>query len=596
MKLSDYVIDFLAKQGIRYNFVVSGGAVIHLVDSTRKHPDMDYICAQHEQNGAAAADLYARVSNQLGLTMTTSGPGATNILTSVCSAYFDSVPMICVTGQVARFRIKQTDELRQKGFQETDVISIFKSVTKYAKQVLDPLQIRYELEKAVYYANEGRKGPVLLDIPDDLQREEVNPDELRGFEKKSHTLTAERSELEKLVKLIAGSKRPVIVYGRGVHAARVEEKAIEFARQLNIPALLTWGAADLFTHDDPLNMGGLGVVGPRYGNFAVQTSDLVIALGTRLSQMITGGKQNLFAPNAKKVMVDVDVNELEKFNPETFELDLKIRSDLSAFFDLFKDFYPSFEKDRFFSWREQINQWKKDFPIWDPKNYKAEDEVHPVYFIKSLSHLCQEDETIVLDTGATICWTMQAFETKKGQTIHSAWNNTPMGFAVPASVGAVLGTDRRVVCISGDGGLMMCLEELGTVRRNNLPVIIFVFNNKGHGIQKQTCDTWLNSTYSALNEETGLFFPDYEKVSQAFSIPYVSIESNKEVKEKLLQVMEHKSGPIFCDVKIGQDHKIVPMLKFGSGLEDLFPKIPNATLENIMSLNQENPKMEKMNL
>lgn len=579
MKLSDYVIEFLASKGIEYNFLVSGGAVIHLVDSTAKHPIMKYICAQHEQNGAAAADMYARATGIPGLMMTTSGPGATNILTSVCSAYFDSIPMICITGQVARFRIRKSTKLRQRGFQETDVVSIFKSITKYAKLIMDPLSIRYELEKAFHLATEGRPGPVLLDIPDDLQRIDINPESLKSYKPEKKKQKSISSDISKLFELINAAKRPVLIYGSGVHAARSEKAAVEFAEKYNLPVVLTWGGADLFPHDHILNFGGIGVCGPRAGNFAIQNSDLVIAMGTRLSQMITGGKQSLFAPNAKKIMVDIDGEELEKFDSETFILDLPIKSDLASFFSSIKSFDS--QADRFQDWRETIRNWSLRYPICPQTYFNQSSRVNPYVFIKELSKQCKEGTTIISDTGANVSWTMQAFETKVGQRLHSAWNNTPMGFSVPASVGAALGLKKEVICIIGDGGLMMCLQELGTIARHNLPVKIFLFNNKGHGIQKQTMDTWLNSNYAAVDHETGLYFPDYQKIAEAFRISYLKISNDIEIQGILEQVML-ASGPVFCDVEVIENQKIVPMLKFGGGLQDLDPKISLEEMNRVL--------------
>ncbi len=580
MKLSDYVIDFFAKRGVKYNFLISGGAVIHLVDSTRKHPDMEYICTQHEQGAAAAADMYARVSGNLGLTMTTSGPGATNILTSVCNAYFDSIPMICVTGQVARFRIRKSTKLRQRGFQETDVVAVFSPITKYAQLVLDPLMIRYELEKAVYLAQEGRPGPVLLDIPDDLQRVEIDPEALEGFvppHKEDLDLTC---KIEELLAMIESAARPVIILGAGVHCAKAEEMARAFVHFFKIPVALTWGGADLLAHADPLNIGCVGVCGPRAGNLALQHADLIIAMGTRLSQMVTGGKQDLFAPHAQKVMVDIDPEEAVKFGPETFCLDLFIQTDLKAFFEGFQKLKMQEPIDRLSHWRESIHGWHKRYPICPESYYAKVARVNPYVFIKELSKVCKEGDQIISDTGANVSWTMQAFETKKNQRLYSAWNNTPMGYSLPASVGAALATDAQIICIIGDGGLMMCVEELGTVRRHDLPIKIFLFNNRGHGIQKQTIDTWLHSKYAAVDQATGLYFPDYQKIAEAFHLPYVCLKEHSDLRDKIQEVMK-LDGPVFCDVEMIENQKIVPMLKFGSGLEDLDPRLSTEELATI---------------
>lgn len=581
MKLSDYIVDFLAKQGIKHNFLVTGGAVLHLADSTGRHPDMQHICVQHEEFGAAAADGYTRASGILGLAMTTSGPGATNLLTSVCSAYFDSIPMICVTGQVARFRLRPNERLRQRGFQETDITSVFKSVTKYVKLVTDPLEIRYELEKAVYIARTGRPGPVVLDIPDDMQRVEIDPSKLRSYTPDFQLPSVTSEQILKLFNLINSAKRPVLILGAGIHCAQVEKQAVDFANHFKLPVLLTWGATDLLTHEDELNMGGVGVCGPRGGNFAAQASDLVISMGSRLSQMITGGKQSLFAPHAKKVMIDIDEEELKKFGADTFHLDLAIHSDLTLFFAQAKRLYHMAHEDRFEAWRKKIHEWRARYPVCTPEDYQSKGRINPYVFIKELSKYGQEGDIFVTDTGANICWMMQAFETKANQKIFSAWNHTPMGYSLPASIGAALATGKEITCLIGDGGLMMCLQELATARRYNLPIRIFVFDNMGHATVKQTIDIWLESRYVAVDVPSGLSFPDYEQLAKAFKLPYYHLKSHADVEKKLINIW-NSNGPYLCHLDILETQKIVPMLKFGAGLEDLDPKLPDEEIKAVL--------------
>lgn len=582
IKLSDYVVEFLSQAGADHNFLVTGGAVLHLVDSTGKHCKMKHVCVQHEESGAAAADGYSRASGKLGLAMSTSGPGATNLLTSVCSAYFDSVPMICITGQVARFRIRPNKRLRQRGFQEVDVSSIYQSVSKHVQLVLDPAMIRYELEKAVYMATEGRPGPVILDIPDDLQRVEIDPETLPRFRPPTNTTMAPLEQIEELFQMIEESKRPVLIIGGGVHAAKAESEVIEFARYFKLPVLLTWGATDLLAYDDELNFNGVGVCGPRWGNFAAQQSDLVIAIGTRLSQMITGGKQDLFAPMAKKVMIDIDREELDKFGPSTFSLDRAIHSDLKPFFQQCQKLTKKYWPDLFGPWRNMIQSWKERYPICKRENFEKTGPIDPYVFVKYLSQVVREGEILVTDTGANICWIMQAIETKKGQRIFSAWNNTPMGYALPASIGAAFGTEKEIVCLIGDGGLMMCLQELATVRKYNLPIKIFIFDNKGHATVKQTIDIWLQSRYVAVDEASGLAFPDYEKLAETFNLPFYSLENHQDIQNQLGQIFTEK-GPFICHLAIDEMQKIVPMLKYGAGLEELDPKLPAEELSRVMN-------------
>jgi len=586
MKLSDYVAECIAGLGIQHVFLISGGAAAHLVDSVSRHPKLTHICPQHEQQGGAAADTYARIREGMGAMITTSGPGATNLITSVCNSFFDSIPCLFISGQVATFRIRPTAALRQKGFQETDVVSIFKSVTNYAVQIREARQIRYEMEKAIYLATHGRPGPVLVDIPDDLQREDIDPSTLPRFTPPIQKKLSLKSAAQRIHDLIQKSQRPMLIYGAGVRISGAAEEAIRFARAYHLPLLLTWGGMDLLPAQDPLNMGGVGVCGPRAGNFAAQQADLVIGMGTRLSQMITGGKQELFAPLAKKVMVDIDLAELEKFSSSGLHLDVKVCAPLSDFFAAASDYTPP-DTDRFVSWRKQITQWRKEYLICPPHYFEEKGSVNSYVFIHELSKHSKKGDIILTDAGGNLSWTMQGIAVKADQRVLSAWNHSPMGYSLPAAVGAALAKKRRVICIIGDGGLMMCLSELATIVRYKLPITIFVFNNHGHGIQKQTLDTWMGGRYTAVDEKTGLSFPDFCAVAKSFGIPAVTIKDHRQLKQKLGPILQHK-GYQLCNVEITPNQKIIPMLKFGAGLEDLDPKLPTEELARIMNRGSSN--------
>lgn len=588
MKLSDYIAQFLAEQKIDHVFVVSGGAIIHSIDSVAKRKDMKYICVQHEQAGGAAADAYSRTCGRVGTVMVTSGPGATNLTTSICNAYFDSIPALFICGQVTTPRLRPSENLRQKGFQETDVVSLFGSITKYVYRVMDPQEIKYQLQKAIYLATSGRPGPVALDIPDDLQRTEIDVTKLREFIPETKDQRPKTEDLEQeiltLLSWIRSAKRPVIICGAGVRIADAIEPTLSFARHFKIPILLTWGGKDMMPHDDELNFGGLGVVGPRWGNFAAQNADLIISFGTRLSQMITGGKTTLFAPNAKKVMIDIDPYELTKFTNNDFALDLVIQSELKDFFKTAMSQCAEPETDAFASWRSHIRSWEEKYPICPQSKYDRTDYVDGHVFAKELSKVSREGDIFIGDTGANLSWMCQALEIKKDQRIFSAWNHTPMGYALSASVGAAVASKERIICLTGDGGLMMNIEELATIRRYNLNVKVFIFNNGGHAIQKQTMDTWLNSHYAAVNQDTGLNFPDFVKTAQAFNLPAFRIENHSQL-DMIRQVLESE-GPVVCDVINDPDQKIEPMLKFGSGIEDLNPKLPTQELAAIMEISK----------
>ena len=326
MKLSDYVIDFLARRGVTHVFGMSGGAAVHLFDSAARHPAMSYVCSQHEQSAAMSADGYARVTGQMGVAITTSGPGATNLLTGTCCSYFDSVPTLMITGQVATRRLKGDRPVRQIGFQETDVLSIFGSVTKYAAQVRDPLDIRRHLEEAFYWAFDSRPGSVLIDLPDDLQRAEIDPESLAGFTPPPRAERDLRSSMAQLMDQVAVARRPVLVLGGGLSTPRIGPELLALIDRLGFPVLQTWAGLDLLAADHPLRVGPFGVYAPRLGTFVVQNADLIVCLGTRLSQNVTGGLLDTFAREARIVMVDIDQGELDKFDGRGIDVDLRMQA------------------------------------------------------------------------------------------------------------------------------------------------------------------------------------------------------------------------------------------------------------------------------
>ena len=431
---------------------------------------------------------------------------------------------------------------------------------------------------------------MVLDIPDDLQRMDIDVTALKEFVvPTANSPKNNTKEIQSLLGMIKAAKRPLVIYGAGIRLAGVIDPALAFVRRFGLPVVLTWGGKDIMAHDDPLNMGGIGVVGPRSGNFAAQNADLIIAVGTRLSQMITGGKTILFAPHAKKVLVDIDPYELTKFTPNDFKIDLAIESDLPTLFNQLADDTGSVAADRLAPWCAQIKAWEKQYPICPKEKFKARGAVDGLVFIKTLSRLSRPSDVFIADTGANISWTLQAIEIQAGQRLFSAWNHTPMGYALSASVGAAFGAQRRVLCLTGDGGLMMNIEELATIRRYNLNVKVFIFNNGGHSIQKQTIDTWLNSNYAAVDEKSGLSFPDFIKTAQAFHLPALRASNHDELEAVIAKALT-TPGPVVCDIMIDPDQKIEPMLKFGAGLEDLNPKLPPEEIARIMSVSASNKK------
>ena len=572
MKLSDYIAQFLVEQNVKTVFAFSGGAAAHLIDSIDKNEHINYICPQHEEHVAMAADGYARVTQNIGVGMVTSGPGATNTLTGICSSFFDSIPTLLISGQVSSFRVRKTPKLRQYGFQETDVISIFKSVTKYAKLLDSPNDIKYVLQEAIYYAKEGRPGPVLVDIPDDFQRVDIEPSTLKEFiPPKKEIIKGLKKEIIKLKELISQSKKPLFIFGAGVSISYSKQLVTDLTNKLNIPFLLTWGAKDIFPDDNPLNFNGFGASGPRYGNIAIQNADLIIGVGTKFSQLQTGGKLEEFAYKAKKVLIDIDIEEINKFQDRELNFDLEIHSNLKDICSILLN--ESVSQQDYTLWLEYLTDLKKSYPICPKKLYNSNDVVNPYVFINSLSEEANNDAILVADTGANLTWTMQTFKTKKDQQIFSAWNHTPMGYSLAGAIGAAFANpNRQIICLIGDGGLQMCIEELATVARHNLPIKIFLFNNHGHGIIKQTIDTWLDSNYNAIDEDSGLSFPDFNAVAEAYKLKTRTLNNHKNINKFIKNILEEK-GPIFCNVEIFKNQQILPQLVFGKSIDNMYPYI-----------------------
>jgi len=572
MKLSDYVASFLAKQGIRHVFAISGGASLHLIHSIAKTPGISYVCPQHEQAGAMAADAYSRVTGNLGAAIATSGPGATNMITGVCCAYYDSIPVIYITGQVTTFRLKRNSGVRQLGFQETDTVDIYKPITKYAVRLDNPERIRFELEKATYLAKSGRPGPVLIDIPDDLQRTEIDSDGLESFvpEQETSDLSQLLEQVGRCIQLVNEAKRPVLILGWGIRLAKAEEEAKRLVAALGFPVVLTWAAMDMFPSDYPLVVGPFGSHGTRYGNFTVQNADLILVVGARLDTRERGSPIATFAREAKKIVIDVDSAELNKFKMLGMDVDVLIHSDARDFLQAINRRMDEISPQDISDWKKRIEEWKAKFPICLPEYYKQE-EVNPYVFVKALSKESAEGDVIVVDTGCAIAWMMQAFEFKPNQRLFHDFNNTAMGYALPASIGACFALDGQpITCVTGDGSLQMNIQELATVVRHRLPIKIFLINNHGYSMIRQTQDQWLGSRYLASTVEGGLAFPDFVKVAKVYGFKTLTIASNRELHERIREVFD-SDGPVFCNVEIRPEHRVIPQTKFGRPIEDAEP-------------------------
>ena len=582
MNLSDYTLKFLEKKKIKKVFLITGGAISFMVDAFSRNKKIQYISAAHEQSAAMMADSYSRLGPNFSCTMVTSGPGATNLITGIACSYFDSIPSLHICGQVNTYEQqdgdKSTKNVRQVGFQETDIVNIAKPITKYTYKVKDVSEIRYVLEKAHYIATTGRPGPVLIDIPMDLQRIKVNPKKLKPFKPKIDKKKINyKNTILKIENLLKKSKKPVIVLGGGIKYGKSEQNLTTFLKSFKIPVVTTWSGVDLVDYNNKKYIGNIGVYGSRAANFAVQNSDLILCLGTRLDTRVTGGVPKSFARKAKKIVVDIDKYELGK--KRGLKIDLKVESDIKIFFQEYRKYKKNNTNRE--DWLQRCNNWKIKYPIILKEFYEEKKYVNPYVFIDKLSKTLNKKDIIIADDGGHLTWTIQSFKVKFGQKLFSAFGNSPMGYALPASIGASIAKNKkRVICIDGDGSIQINLQELHTIDKLQLPIKIFILNNDGFGIIKQFQELYLGKRYEASGK--GVSNPNFKKVSNAFNINYNLIKNHSDLK-KLNKIIS-SNKPEIIEIKLRNNQKIIPKLQFGNPIEDLSPLLPRSEFYKNMDI------------
>ena len=579
MKLSDYVAKFLSEIS-DYAFVGQGSCVVHLLDSLDSRNDITCISSQNEQGASLASDAYTRVSGKIGVSIATSGPGLLNLLQGVGCSFFDSIPHFVISGAVPTNQTRQSKNIRQLGFQEMEVVDIVKPLTKYAVLLKDPRKIRFELEKMVYYAFEGRPGPVLMDLPDDLQRYEIDESNLASFKPPKKKFPTLAKDISQTLELIKSSKRPLIVVGNGVKLSNAKIGLDEFIEKTGFPFILTWSSIDLYDANAKNLVGTFGVAANRYGNLAVQNADLLICLGTRLNYQLTGADRSAFAPNAKKIIVEIDEAELSKENG--IKPDLGILSCVKDFLDAVNTEEIYKNNDDIKKWNSWIVDIKNRFPICKKSYFEEKDFVNPYVFFDLMSDYLERNDIIIPDASANLIWAYQALKPKYGQAIFSALNHSPMGYSVAASVGAKLAcTDRNVIAIIGDGSLCMNVQELETISFNKLPIKIFVINNDGYGLIKGTQEVFLDKKYVGVNKASGLGIPDFEKISYSYNIKYIALKNHLDLTENLKSILR-MNEPVLCDVYVDPDQRVIPKLVSGKPIHDMAPQIPPDELQRLM--------------
>ena len=578
MKLSDYVMHFVAEQGVRHVFMLPGGGAMHLNESLGQCSDLQFVCNLHEQAAAIAAEAYAKITNALGVVLVTTGPGGTNAITGVASAWLDSMPCLVISGQVKRDDLKRDTGVRILGVQEIDIVSIVRSITKYAVTIEDPSTIRYHLEKAVYLANEGRRGPVWIDIPLDVQAAQVDPSRLAGFVPET---TPDDDHLEgqvdELLGLLRSSERPVIVAGNGIRAAGAVGEFHQAIDSLQAPVLTTWLGMDLLPDAHPLFAGRPGSIAPRGANFALQNSDLLLVVGSRLDMALTGYAHDKLARGAVKVMVDVDAAEIRKMKTTVH---LPIVADAGAFLRALNRHLAGRPPLHYDDWAKRCQEWRLRYPIVLPEHREGPDGVSTYFLSEVLSAELDGDDIVVSgSSGAAIELFLLAFQVKAGQRVLHSRGLGAMGFGLPASIGACLGAGgRRTICVEGDGSFQMNAQELETLRRLSLPIKVFVINNNGYASIRSSQQGYFQHLVAA-DPSSGLSLPAVKEIARAYGIGSLSISDQRDLRDQVRAVID-APGPIVCEVLAPAEEQRAPRLSsmqrpdgsmVSKPLEDLWP-------------------------
>ncbi len=599
-RLADYVAQFLVQKGVTDCFTVVGGGAMHLNDAFGHHPDLHSTYHHHEQGAAMAAESYARQKEKPALLCVTTGPGGTNALTGVVGAWLDSIPMIVISGQVrydttSRYTSRFTDglELRAVGDQEYDIVKSADPMTKYAVMIEDPQTIRYHLERAWHLATTGRPGPVWLDIPVNYQGMQIETDNLVGYDATEDDALLppeiEQETIDAVIEMIRKAERPVIYAGSGIRHAHAYEIFREVIEKLGVPVVTYWNAIDLIEDIHPLYVGRGGNMGDRAGNFAVQNSDLVLAIGTRLSIRQVGYNYQSWARCAKVIMVDIDRAELRK---HTLHVDVPVWADAK---DFLSKLNAAVSAENLLSkkedWRVQCRMWKENYPVVTPEQKRENGENANVYAaIRAISEVQPENGLTSVSNGACCVAGHQAWVIKRGTRFMNNSAIASMGYGLPAAIGQCIAGGRRdTVCMEGDGSIMMNMQELQTIVTNRLPIKIFLINNQGyHSIRITQNNLFAEHSKVGIGPEShDLSFPQFEKIAAAFGIPYRAAHSNAQVKEDAEWAFETK-GCTFCEIftdtkQVWEPKSSAKRLPDGTlvspPLEDLAPFLPREELK-----------------
>ena len=565
MTVANYLAKFLKEKNIDPVFVVQGGMITRLIDAIHHEGGTKIVSVHHEQAAAFAADAYARVTNKPGVAFATSGPGATNLITGIGSCYFDSVPAVFITGQVNLNEQKGKRKTRQIGFQETEIVPIVRPVTKAAYSIKKPDEIPFVLEEAYQIATKGRPGPVLIDIPMNVQNQEIGEVLHQGLNLEGEVNKDDvKNFYSKFLDVLKESKRPLVLAGRGIPASGTTGKFRQMIEKLNLPVVTSLLGFDVLPYDHHCRIGFIGTYGNRWANFALGSTDLLLVLGSRLDLRQTGSDINSFKKGKKIFHVDIDNAELNN----RIKGCTVIKSDLSNFFDITESMETC--DFRISAWRDEILE--KYTVQMDTDELNNINGINPNIFIHQLSHASKAAKAITTDVGNNQMWTSQSYELVDGQIFISSGGMGAMGYSLPSAIGACIASGNSpVLCISGDGGFQINIQELQTIKRNNLPIKIVVLNNHCLGMIRQFQDSYFDSCYQAT--VWGYDTPDFVKVARAYGIESYSIAKQEEIENGLSKLWGSPSDPFLLEIKIDIFTNVYPKILFGNPITVMDPLI-----------------------
>lgn len=594
IKVSDYIMEFLVSLGIKDVFYVTGGGAMHMNDSLGRNHQLNGVAMLHEQGAAIAAEAYARIrdggrADSYSACLVTSGPGGTNAVTGVAGAWQDGTPVIFLSGQVKRADLTGSQGIRQFGIQEIDILSIVKSITKYAVQIKEPEDIRYELEKAAALAKHGKPGPVWIDVPLDIQASMVEEDSLKGYDAAELKMfPCPEEAVTRTIDLFNRAKRPLLLLGHGIRMAGAVEEARKLYEYMGVPVVTSWNGVDLIEDTHPLFYGRPGAVGHRSANFIQQNADFVLTIGSRLNLLSTGYNYDSFLEKAAHVMVEIDPFEMEKLSVHP---DVKMNCDagdfIRAMWNRRKELNTSERKD----WLMYCKGIQEKYPRFIPEQQVREDCVSTYDLVDEISRrMTEKDIYQFTSSGTSVDISMQAFRIKWGQRAFLIKGLAAMGFDLPACIGSAVAGGRKVVCTTGDGSVMMNIQEMEVIKRLRLPIKIFVVDNQGYSMIYGSQNGNFAGRLTGCNEASGLTLPDIGKVAESFGIPAYRIEHKEEMAERVAEVLD-SDGPAVCIVHGDIAQKILPrqtnyMREDGQmasrPLEDMSPLLSREELEENM--------------